>query len=81
MLQGGPASRISTIQRIQTVGLADLINMKLRSGTQSLLRAQDIADVIALIRACKLTPAFAAKLQRSLRGDFRRLTTAARKGR
>src|SRR5262249_22276663 len=32
---GGPPSRISTIQQIQTVGLADLINMKLRSGTTS----------------------------------------------
>ncbi len=73
---GGPPTRISTIQRIQTVGLADLINMKLRSGIGSVLRAQDIADVIALIRVCKLTGAFAAKIARPVRSEFKRLVRA-----
>src|SRR5262245_49939252 len=75
---GGPPARISTIQQIQTVGLADLINMKLRSGTESVLRAQDIADVIALIRVCKLNGTFAAIVQRTLRAEFKRLVAAVR---
>jgi hypothetical protein len=32
------------------VTLADLINVKLRSGSTNLLQAQDLADVIGLIR-------------------------------
>lgn len=78
---GGPPARISTIRGIQTVGLADLINMKLLSGTKSVLRAQDIADVIALIRVCRLTNDFAARINRPLRNEFRRLATAVRKAR
>lgn len=76
---GGPPGRITTIDGIQTVGLADLINMKLRSGLESIVRAQDLADVIALIRICKLTAAFVAKLDRSLRPEFRKLVTAVRR--
>lgn len=77
---GGPPQRISVMQGIQTVGLSDLINFKLRSGTSSVLRAQDIADVIALIQVCKLTGAFAAKIDKSLRSEFRRLLTAIKRG-
>lgn len=76
---GGPPARITTIEGIQTVGLADLVNMKLRSGLESIVRTQDIADVIALIRVCKLNAAFAAKLDRSLRAEFRKLVTAVRR--
>lgn len=67
---GGPPSRICTIRRIQTVGLADLINMKLRSGRQSVRRAQDIADVIVLIRVCKPTSAYAGRIDRAQRGAY-----------
>ena len=35
--------RISEIEGVRTVSLADLIGMKLRSGTANLLRAQDLA--------------------------------------
>jgi hypothetical protein len=76
----GRPERISTIRRIQTVGLADLINMTLRSGTKSVLRAQDIADVIALIRVCKLAGALAPNMHRPLRSEFKRLLTAVRQG-
>lgn len=76
---GRPPRRISTIQRIQTVGLADLINMKLRSGTKSVLRAQHLADAIALIRTCRLNGTFAARIDRPLRANFTRLHSAVRK--
>lgn len=55
--------------------------MKLRSGLESVVRAQDIADVIARIRVHKLIATFAAKLDRSLRPEFRKLVTAVRRER
>jgi hypothetical protein len=42
-------------------------------------RAIDIADVIGLIRANKLTGQFAAKLQKSLRAEFRKLVKAVQR--
>lgn len=63
---------------VRTVSLPDLINMKLRSGLASITRAQDLADVIGLIRARKLTSRFAARLEKDLRPDFRRLVRAVR---
>jgi hypothetical protein len=45
-----PPARSIEIEHITTVNLADLINIKLRSGLSSILRAQDLADVIGLMR-------------------------------
>jgi hypothetical protein len=53
--------------------LADLINMKLRSGATNLLRAQDLADVIGLIRHHQLSSGFARHLDKALRPAFRKL--------
>lgn len=64
---------------IRTPSLADLINMKLRSGTSNLLRAQDLADVIGLIRVRGLTPAFAAQIDADLRPEFRKLAEAVQR--
>lgn len=50
--------------------------MKLRSGLASTVRAQDLADVIGLIRARHLTAEFAARLQKDLRPEFRKLVKA-----
>lgn len=75
---GGPPARRAEIQGITTVSLADLITMKLRSGTASVLRAQDLADVIALIRARRLTGAFTARVAPRYRGEFRKLVRAIR---
>jgi hypothetical protein len=61
------------IEGITTVTLVDLINMKLRSGSENLLRAQDLADVIGLIRQHQLTSGFARHLDRVLRPAFRKL--------
>jgi len=77
---GGPPKRISNIQRIPTVGLADLVNMKLRRGMRSILHAQDIAYVIALIRVWGLNAAFAPKRDRPLRTELKKLCAAIRRG-
>ena len=50
---GTAPTHLLTIDDIRTVSLADLINMKLRTGTRSVLRAQDLADVIGLIRGAR----------------------------
>jgi hypothetical protein len=65
--------RIIEIEGVKTVSLEDLVEMKLRSGTANLLRAQDLADAIGLIRRHSLTGEFARSLDKSLRPTFRRL--------
>jgi hypothetical protein len=70
---GTSVLRTIEIEGIVTVPLEDLICMKLRSGTRNLLRAQDLADVIGLIRHHKLTGEFARLLENSLRPAFRKL--------
>jgi hypothetical protein len=67
------------INGIVTADLADLIGMKLRSGLRWVTRAQDLADVIALIRVRRLGLPFASRLDRPLRNDFRRLVRAVRR--
>lgn len=74
---GRPALR----EEIRVANLHDLISMKLRSGTANLTRANDIADVIGLIRANHLTSSFAAKLDLRVRGNFRVLARAVAKER
>lgn len=61
---------------VRTVALADLINMKLDLGLRDPLRAQDLADVIGLIWARGLSSAFAVRLHKSLRVEFRKLARA-----
>lgn len=74
-------ARISNVRSIEidgirTVSLADLIAMKLSLGLRDPLRAQDVADVIGLIRARRLTTSFAAKLPKEIRPEFRKLAKA-----
>ena len=61
------------IDGVTTVTLVDLIGMKLRSGSTNLLRAQDLADVIGLIRHHRLTSEFARQVDKTLRPPFRKL--------
>ncbi|CAN5655876.1 hypothetical protein BH09PLA1_BH09PLA1_17340 [soil metagenome] len=75
IVQPVPVERVQ-IDEVTTVSLADLINMKLRSGSSNVLRSQDIADVIGLIRANKLTGVFTSKLDKRFRAEFRKLTKA-----
>lgn len=77
---GPPPKRLAEIDGVTTVSLADLINIKLRSGTRSVLRAIDLADVIGLIRCNRLSGAFAAKVDRPLRPEFRKLARAVARG-
>jgi hypothetical protein len=67
-----PKKRVE-IEGVTTVTLPDLIAMKLRSGSTNLLRAQDLADVIGLIRHHRLTGEFARHLDKTLRAPFRKL--------
>jgi len=73
-----PPRHYEEIDAVRVVSLADLINLKLRSGLANLLRAQDLADVIGLIRARALGGDFAAKVDPALRAEFRRLADAVR---
>jgi hypothetical protein len=75
-----PPRTFVEIDAIRTPALADLINMKLQSGLSNMLRAQDIADVIGLIRSHKLRGDFARRLDKSLRAEFRKLASAVGKG-
>jgi hypothetical protein len=68
------------IDGVRVVELVDLIAMKLRSGTSSVLRAQDIADVIGLIRHRNLRKTLAGQLPKDLRKPFRDLVTAVERG-
>lgn len=73
-----PERRVE-IDEITTVSLADLVNMKLRSGSTSVVRSQDLADVIGLIRHHNLSGKFAPKIHKELREEFRRLVRAVKK--
>lgn len=70
---GWMPTRAVEIEQVTTVALVDLIGMKLRSGSTNLLRAQDLADVIGLIRHHRLTSEFARQLEKDLRPAFRKL--------
>lgn len=71
-----PPRETVEIDGVTTVGLADLVEMKLASGTKNMLRAQDLADVIGLIRHHRLTREFAEHLEDSLRPALRKVVTA-----
>jgi hypothetical protein len=66
------------VEGILIADLAPLIEMKLRSGTKRLVRLQDLADVVGLIRARGLTSAFASRIAVELRPEFRKLVRAVR---
>jgi hypothetical protein len=78
---GGPPRETVEIDDVPVVSLPDLIRFKLKSGLGRPERAQDIADVIALIRIASLDKRFAAKLPASLRAGFKKLVDAVRKAR
>ncbi len=68
-----PPRNTVEIEGVTTVSLEDLIEIKLRSGSSNLLRAQDLADAIGLIRHHRLTGEFARRLDKSLRPTYRKL--------
>jgi hypothetical protein len=70
---GGPPKRVSTIEGVKVIGLADLVRGKLTVGLESVNRAKDIGDVVELIRLVPLKKDFAAKLPKHLRTPFKQL--------
>lgn len=64
------------IDGITTVGLADLIAMKLRSGWKNLIRSLDLADAIGLIRRHELGAEFAAQLPKDVRRAYHKIVKA-----
>jgi Nucleotidyltransferase of unknown function (DUF6036) len=73
---GKTPARMIVIDGVVTVSLADLIEMKLESGSKNILRAKDMADVVGLIRCHGLRGDFARHLDRSLRPIYRKLVKA-----
>jgi hypothetical protein len=70
---GGEPKRLSTIQGVKVIGLADLIRGKLTVGLSEVSRRKDILDVLELIRIVPLKKEFAAKLPTKLRAPFKLL--------
>ncbi|MEX2214817.1 MAG: DUF6036 family nucleotidyltransferase [Phycisphaeraceae bacterium] len=71
-----PPTHLQDISGVRTVSLADLISIKLRSGSENVLRAQDLADVIALMRHHALDGEFVPRISKDLRPVFRKLLRA-----
>jgi hypothetical protein len=76
---GQPPKRVIEIDGVCTVSLADLISIKLRSGTANMLRAQDLGDVIGLIRHHGLSSAFASQVEPDVRREFRKFVDAIKR--
>ncbi len=72
-----PTRRLD-LQAIRTCSLADLLNLKLQSGTGNLARARDLADVVDLIRANGLDGRFVPRIDEPLRDTFRQMVRAVR---
>jgi len=71
-----PPRQTIEIEGITTVSLPDLIEMKLQSGTENILRAHDLADVIGLIRKNRLTGKFGRHLDEAVRPMYCNLLEA-----
>lgn len=74
-----PPRQYQDLQGIRTVSLADLINIKLRSGSSNILRAQDMADVIGLLQHHAITSRFLPRIDKDLRPTFRQLLRELRR--
>ncbi len=61
------------IEQIRTVSLADLISLKLKSGTGNIRRTRDISDVIGLVEANRLTDKFTPQVAKPFRAAFEEL--------
>ncbi|MEW6746357.1 MAG: hypothetical protein AB1486_26750 [Planctomycetota bacterium] len=78
---GGAPRNVNALRGIMTVSLPDLVTFKLRSGLDRLDRAQDLADVVELVRHVPLDKRFAARLPKELRTPFKKLVDAVRQAR
>lgn len=80
MVQPQPR-QVVEIEEITTISLPDLLNLKLKSGLARISRAQDLADVIGLIKCHNLTGSYAGQIDKPLRPEFRKLVKAVASGR
>ena len=64
-------------ERLSLLPLPKLIEIKLASGMTAAHRLRDLADVIELVRACKLEQTFAGQLHPFVREKFAELWQAA----
>ena len=72
-----PAEAGQDVAGARVLTLDRLIELKIASGMTAPHRLQDLADVISLIRANGLEPAFSARLSPSVRDKFEELWRAA----
>lgn len=75
---GGAPKRVSVIEGVRVIGLADLVRAKLTIGLQHVRRSKDIAHVIDLIEQVPLDKSFAGKLPTHLRAPFKELVDQVR---
>ena len=66
-----PPGGYSEIDGIRVIRLADLLSMKIDSGTKEFKRTKDIADVIALIELVGLDGRMTAKLHPSVQAEYK----------
>ena len=66
-----PPQGYSEIDGIRVIRLADLLTMKIDSGTREYKRTKDIADVIELIQRIGLDGRMTAKLHPSVRDEYK----------
>ncbi len=78
---GGPPQEVVQIEGVAAVSLRDLVRQKLRTGLDRPDRAQDLADVIELIRRVPLDKRFASRLPQALRVPFKKLVDVVRDAR
>ena len=64
-------------ENVRLLPLPKLVELKLASGMTAPHRLKDLADVLELIRALKLSPDFAAQLDPYVRAKFLELHDAA----
>lgn len=72
-----PRSIVTTDTSLRVLDLRTLVELKLASGMSAPDRLQDLADVVALIRANDLADAFGERLDPSVRDKYRELWLAA----
>lgn len=58
---------------VRVVSLAEMITLKLKTGVHRIERAQDLADVVELIRGRGITESYSSRIAEDVRPEFRRI--------
>ena len=70
--------RFGEVDGVRVVTLGDLLSMKLASGTGSVTRARDLADVVDLVRTIGLDKSYTPRIATPYRDAFKRLIDSIR---